>query len=412
MTFLAPWWLGAAALLGGAVVVLHLLARRRPRSFFFPTARFVPDRPATSAALAARPSDLPLLLLRLLLVLLLGAAFAQPVVSSRGRTSRIVLLDQSRLASPLDSGSAQLVGAADAIIAFDTSARQVPSAEDALRLEPTGARGSLSAGLVAAIRLASEQARNRDSLFLTIISPFSVEEFDAATLRIREQWNGGISLVPTPPRVPIEGRIPVALPPDDPLAAALALMEPDGHLPSRLVRGNATALDSAWARGGGTLVIWPRDLAAAGWPPGPGDTAGGVAVDDQAVVAAFPRDFVPPPGTVTAAWADGRPAATTVPAEKGCIRNVAIAVPAAGDLALRESFLRLTRSLLSPCSGWIDPARAPAAWLDSLQGSPGPHSSVITAGDKERETPANRWLLLTAVLVFVSEPLLRRRRAA
>ena len=408
MTFMAPWWLAATAALGSLVVVLHLLARRRPRTYFFPTTRFIPDRPTTAASLAARPADLPLLLYRLFLVLLLGAAFAQPVTSPPSKTTHLVLVDQSRVAPPLDSASLALVRSADAVIAFDSSARLF-SRED-LNLRPGRGRGSLSVALVAALRAAPQLAATGDSIALTIVSPFALEEFDRATSEIRQKWKGRIALALVEPRRPNLSEDRVALAPDDPIAATIALLEPDGMLSSRLVRGRALSSDTAFARAGNALVIWPSRLEEMGWARRPIDTVGGVAADNQAVVAAFPREFVPPAGALAAVWSDGAAAATVIPLGEGCIRNVAIPLPAAGDLVLRESFLRLSRSLLASCSGSSDATSAPEVWLDSLRGSERLFPSKTVGGSVERKTPAHPWLLLSAALVFALEPLVRRRR--
>lgn len=411
MTFLAPGWIGVAAAMGAAVVVLHLLARRRPRPFSFPTARFVPDRPSTAASLAARPTDLPLLLLRLLLVFLLGFAFAQPLTSRPDGTTRIVLLDRSRLAPPLDSAATSVVRSADVVLAFDSVAKTIDPGI-AASLPATGGRGSISAVFVAALRAAPDLAGQGDSLALTIISPFAAEEFDAATFAIRDQWKGGIALLPQEVRWDEREAGPTVLSPDDPLSATLALLPPGSRSQARLVRGQPNGMDSAWARGGGTLVLWPRVLAEMSWPVGPGDSIGGVAAGNQAVVAGFHRPFSPPAGTMAAAWSDGSAAATTVGLGAGCVRSVAIEVPSSGDLVLRPSFLALSRKLLSPCAGEVDTARVTASSLERLRGTPRKLASVAVAANPDRKTPANRWLLLAAALVFVAEPLVRRRRSA
>ena len=409
MTFLAPWWLGISAALGAAVVALHLLARRRPRLFYFPTARFIPDRPSTAASLAARPTDLPVMLLRLLLVLLLGFALAQPVTPRPDQTTTIVLLDRSRLSRPADSVATAAMRTADVVLAFDSVVKAADPATVA-GLEASGGRGSISAALVAALRAATELAGRGDSVALTIISPFAVEEFDAATLAIREQWKGSISLLPQAVHWPVSDSTSLVLPPDDPLSATLALLEPDGKVSVRLVRGRPGSLDSAWANNGGTLVMWPRVLSEMGWPAGPGDSNGGVAAGNHVVVSAFPRAVAPPVGAMAAAWSDGSAAATRTPLGPGCLKSVAIEVPASGDLALRPSFLQLVRALLSPCAGAVDTSRVSPATLDSLRGTPGLLASVDVPGNLERKTPANRWLLLGAALVFMVEPLVRRRR--
>jgi hypothetical protein len=409
MTFLAPGWLALCAGLGAAVVALHLLARRRPRILLFPTARFIPDRPSTAASLAPRPTDLAVLALRLLLLLLLGLALARPVRSSPDRTSSIVLLDRSRLAPVLDSPAATAVRAADVVLAFDSVAQTVdPPVAAGLPLGK--GRGSISAALVAALRATPELAGRGDSIALTIISPFAAEEFDAATLAIRNEWKGRITLVPQEGRPLETDSNQVALPPDDPLSGPLALLRPAGTFLIRLARGRPSSADSAWAANGGTLVVWPRVLADMTWPRGPGDSIGGVAAGGRAVVAAFPRPVLPPQGSVAAVWADGAIAATTTQVGTGCLKNVAIEIPAAGDLSLRPSFLNLVRTLLSPCAGEIDTARVSSATLDSLRGTSGLLPSVNIAGSLDRKTPANRWLLLGAVIVFAIEPIVRRRR--
>ena len=411
MSFLAPWWLAVFAALGAAVVVLHLLARRRPRLLYFPPARFVPDRPSSAASLAAQPTDLPLMIFRLLLVLLLGLAFAQPVTRQPHGITTVVLLDRSRLAPPVDLGSVATLRAADLVLAFDSVARPVDPRE-AAGLPSSSGRGSLSAALVAALRATAKLAHQGDSLALTIISPFAAEEFDAATLAIRDQWKGRITLLPQRVQWDTRNPSPVVLPSDDPLSGTLPLLQPDGVFPARLVRGQPGRLDSAWAAEGGTLVVWPRAIAQMGWPRGPDDSIGGVAAGAHAVVAVFPRAFAPPAGATAAAWSDGTPAATVISLGTGCLKNVAIEIPVSGDIALRPSFLALTGRLLSPCAGEIDTTRLAPAILARLRGRAGLASSAAAAaaGESRQKTPANRWFLLGAALVFAAEPMVRRRR--
>jgi hypothetical protein len=384
MSFLAPLWLAAGAAMAVGVVVLHLLARRRPRVLLFPTARFVPDRPATAASLATRPTDLPVMLTRVLFVLLLGAALARPFVAPPRRTIQIVLLDRSR---PADSAAAEN-RTADAVIPF---------------------QGSLSAGLVAALRAAPGVARRGDSIALTIVSPFDVDAFDEATLKLREEWNGRISLVITPSVEGPAGAGPV-LSPEDPLAAALALAAPPNGYESRLVRGRPAPDDSAWARNGGTLIVWPPDPEELNWPSGTGDTVGGVASGDVAVVAGFTRAYSPPGGDLAAVWSDGKPAATTSPWGRGCIRNIAVPVAETGDLVLRRSFLQLTQKLMAPCSGRTNSERASDSLLDSLRGQSSLRPAITVERAERKETPADPWLLVGAALVFAVEPLIRRKR--
>ncbi len=389
MTFLVPAWLAGTAVLMAAVLALHLLARSRPRPAMLPTARFVPDRPATATALARRPADLLLLLLRLLVVALLGLSFAQPIRPGT-RTVRLVLLDSARISPALDSATQALVKQADAVISFGTPDQ-----------------GALSAALVAAVRAASAITTPGDSVLLAIVSPFPAEAFDAATQRIRRQWKGRIHLVVLPPRVFVARSQPPQLAADDPLAATLA----GGSFPARLVRGLPSAADSAWAREGGALVMWPRTPAQPDAPAASGDTVNGVAMSGIAIVARFRRDAAPPPGTAVAFWLDGQPAATAAPLGQGCVRWVAVPVPETGDLVLRESFVRFARQMLQPCQGQLSSGPAAPHLLDSLRG--GQLAPAHLAGKRnERRVPANPWLLLGAALLYAGEPLLRRRVVA
>jgi hypothetical protein len=142
------------------------------------------------------------------------------------------------------------------------------------------------------------------------------------------------------------------------------------------------------------------------------DSIGGVMAAGYAVAAVFPRVANPPAGSIAAAWADGKPAATTVSFGSGCIRHVAVPVPESGDLVIRSSFVRFTRAMLAPCDGWGEAARVEAPLLDSLRGSTRPGSSVVAAGTPGRQVPVNRWLLIGAAILFSLEPLMRRRSTA
>ena len=409
MTFLSPWWLGAAAIMAAGVVVLHLLARRRPKRLLFPTARFIPDQPVSAAAMARRPTDLLLLLVRVLAVVLLGLAFAHPLPAPGKQIVQVVLLDRSRLAPGIDSAQSAIIQSADLVLAFDTSARVVDPSNLA-DIAPSEAPGSLSAGLMAALRQAPRLAARGDSIALTIISPFAREEWDAATLSIRTQWQGRISTLAVEPRADSPAGEQLVLPADDPLSGTLALLNPSGVFPARLLRGESSAADSAFASAGGALVIWPRTPET--WEPAGGDTIGGVALQDVAVVAAFAREHRPPPGEAVALWADGDPAATLVRHGAGCIRNVAITLPDAGDLVLRDSFLRLTRELLAPCHGNVQSNRVFSAELDSIQGPASLLPSTTVQRENQTRTPAQPWLLLGAAALVALEPVFRRRSVA
>lgn len=412
MTFAAPLWLAGAAACSLVVVALHLLARRRPRTFIYPTARFIPEQAASAPAASRRPSDLPLLLLRVVIILLTGTAFARPSLPPPRHTTRLVLLDRSRTAPRLqDDSLTPLLRHADLVLPFDSMPRSwsgTVATDDTNRTAP---RGSLSAALLAALRRAPELAAAGDSLALHIISPFALEEWDEATPAIRRLWRGGITLhvVPAvhPPVAPGGGS---RLSGDDPLAATVALLGGEAERGARIVRTRPTAADSSWATAGGALVHWPRELGRTTWDTLRPDTIGAVAGRSTVVVAPFARTVRPPGGGVIARWADGTPAATEHPLGAGCARDVAIPTDGGGDLALRGSMRALVRELTAPCGGLPALARGSGARLDSLRGP----ASLLAASRLTPvgggRVPANGWYLAAALLLLAAEPLVRRGR--
>ena len=415
MTFGAPVWLALGALGAAVVVALHFLARQRPRAVDFPTARFIPERVARAPSRALKPSDLLLLALRAMALIFLGAAFARPAWSpSRSGTVRIVAVDRSRavgnVAEARDSAMA-LLGARDRVVLFDSTAQVVSARDSIVGLTITRAAGSLSAALVAAERAGVAVARTADSVELVIVSPFAREEWDAATEAIRTLWPGRVRLV----RVAMAAADTIRVTPefrgaaDDPLRTGGFGARPVAQA-VRIVSGESAPADSVWAaEQGGVLVRWPARIAGA-----PTDTAGAVVLGDDVVVAPFARRPSPPTAAarVSARWADGAPAATQHAAgARGCIRDVTIPVPTAGDLVLRESFRRLVAGLLAPCDGVRDGRSLGDSTLAQLRGA-----GALAAGAKidspvDAVTPLSRWLLAAAALLLVAEPLLRRRAA-
>ena len=200
MTFAAPRfaWIGAAA--AAAVVGLHLLAWRRPPETSLPTARFAPERPIRMVSRALRPADVLLLALRVALVLLASFALAGPRLERRrAGSARVVLVDRSnavRLASEVVAAARRELRSGDALIAFDSSAREIDAASlDSVAGTLSNEGGSLSAALVAAIRAARRLEKEHDSVEIVVVSPFVASELDAATSPIRSAWTGAVRRV-------------------------------------------------------------------------------------------------------------------------------------------------------------------------------------------------------------------------
>ncbi|MEX2180492.1 MAG: BatA domain-containing protein [Gemmatimonadaceae bacterium] len=399
MSFLAPWMLlaGAAAALG--VVALHLLTTRRPPPAMLPTARFVPESDVRAVARASRPTDLVVLTLRALAVLLIGAAFAQPVPDAPGpRVRTVFALDRSR--SVADTAAARAIVAArfaegDTLVEFGSGARV----------------GELSPMFVSARRAAGRIARGADSVRLVIVSPVGDGAVDAATPALRAAWPGrnelerprGVADTTAAPRPGLVTTLE-----DDALAPAIArLPSRRGAHAVRIVRGDARPADSAWARGAGHVLLrWP---VAAGGVAGPeGVTAFGL--HRATIVAPLERLPIPPGERVVARWADGQAAATERALGGGCVRDVGVGVPLAGDLTLRAPFERFLAALVEPCGGARGVAIADSAltWLTA----PGPLAAGATLAAADADRTPSFWLLVVASALLIGESVVRRRPPA
>lgn len=412
MTFLAPLWLALAAAAAAGVVALHFITTARAPQAPLPTARFVPAGTASAAARSARPADLVLLALRVLAVLLLGAAFAKPEWRASGaRLRRVVVADVSRGAGADVRDSVRLaLRDGDALVLVDSAAREVAFDSSLREVTTRGARGALSAGFAAAMPVARRLARSADSVELVIVSPFTRDALDSATATFARAWPGRLRLVRTRAAESVSPSIVVEPSAgDDPLVAAAALLGANTpraarEAPVRLLRATITARDSLAAREGAAVVLWPRTYAGAA-------TARGVTDGRATVVALLGAMPLADGGTVIARWADGTPAATEQALAKGCVRSVGIGVPLAGDAALQSDFLALARTVLGPC---LAQGAWPAAGDDLLNtlrrdGAAAP-ASALRAGDDA--SPIVPWLLLLALALLTAETWARRTREA
>jgi hypothetical protein len=415
MTLLAPTAFLLGALAAAAVVALHLLTTRRPPPVMLPTARFVPVSEARAVARASTPTDLLLLALRALAVLLIGLAFAQPVLDAPGPSVRtVVALEVSRaVADPVTAEAAARAarGEGGALVVFGREAAVWST--DSLPIAAGAAHGTLSAALVAARRAGAKIARGADSVRLVVVSALGQGSVDAATAALRAEWPGRIELVrvaavvDSAPAPELQLRTTLA---DDPLAPAVAALPSGrGAHEVRIVRGVPGAADSVWAQGADrVLVLWPvradADVAAAGVV-----TLGRAPIP---LVAPLGRGDVPRTGAVIARWNDGAPAVTEDALEGGCVRHVGVGIPLAGDITLRAPFVRFLGAMVDPCGG----ART-APMVDSTMQWLTAAGPLASARALAAEAPAesNRlavWLLAIAVLLLLVELAVRYRMRA
>ncbi len=415
MTFLAPLWLAAAALAVAGVFALHLITTQRPPPQLLPTARFVPAGDARASSRAARPTDVLLMLLRCAALLLLGAAFAGPVTHSRGSSlARVLVVDRSRSSSVDIRDSAQVLARqGDALVLFDSSAHtMIDGNADSIRaLVPTLARGSLSAGMVAAARAARDLARVADSVEIVIVSPVTADELDAASASIVARWPGRVRLVRV--RAAPAASVSVSLVSDDaddalrPAIAAINATRPRGAATHavRVLRNAPQAADSAAAREGAAVVFWPRVTGANARAEG---LAARNATPVATLVATLARAPLSAGGAVIARWGDGARAAAEWPLGRGCIREVGAILPLAGDVALQPAFVSVARSLVGACQGANLGAPAGDSTVKSFSrgGAAATAASLHSEDEKSSLAP---WLLAAALLLLVWELFARRR---
>jgi hypothetical protein len=440
MTFLAPGFLYASLAVAAAIVALHLIVIRQPRAAILPTARFVPDTRATAVARDRRPSDLLLMLLRVLTVLAAGAGLARPVLPpSRSAQARVILVDVSRSARDTlamrDSVRA-LWRKQDAVVLFDSSARViVENVGDTVgALRSTGKRGNLSAGLIGALRAGSSLRDRTDSLELVIVSPFAREELDAATDTIRRLWKGRARLVRVggsfADSAEFAGKLDIKADANDPLAVTVGIARNASTAKALIDRGASETshpLNSSASRSGanqasgspstnqGALIDWP----VAGRPSGAvprtlKDTVGGVMSGDAAVVATFERAWTYPAESlrdadVIARWVDGEPAAIERPYGPGCIRSVAIPVNPVGDLVIRHDWTRFVASLSVPCASVTSLIPADPSDIAKLQGKGGLAPRETFQPLTDAHSPLASWLFALALAAAIGELFLRRR---
>ena len=419
MSFAAPIWLAIAGLVAAGVVVAHLITTSQPRHDVLPTVRFVPQTAPLTVTRTRRPTDLLLLALRLLAVILIGLALAGAHVT-RSAAPKVIVIDISPAVADTAevADSVRALGADDAVVIMfgDTlGAFTRAVVTEAGRMSVTNNPSTLSGALVAAHRAIAGRD-NAERAQLVIVSPVVREQVDSATQSLLALWPGKVRVARVRSATDIVAGDPgvlVRASGDDPIAALLGSTR--AALASarvRVLRGPdaANSADTAWARdSGGVLVVWPADLAVGTLPRRASvGSAQGIAAGPHVVVGNFPRTYDPRPGHALVRWLDGESAATERPLGTGCIREVAIPVDAAGDIALRESFRGITNLLTSPCGGARDVTLADLASLIPVDDARQPGAGAATLGDGRLAA----WLSIAALAILLTEQLLRRRQPA
>ena len=177
IAFANPWaWVGALAL--ALPIAVHLLRRHRAARRSFPTLRFLPEARVV-AVRRHRPTDVPLMLIRLAIVAAAVVALAQPIwrdaAAARAagpQLSRAVVIDRSPgMARPSDDGRPLAQRADEEVDRLANVANQV-------LIDAT----DLRAGLLSAAGWAARQTGPREVIVVSSFPLGSLDSTDIAAL--------------------------------------------------------------------------------------------------------------------------------------------------------------------------------------------------------------------------------------
>lgn len=469
ISFGAPAFLAAGAAAALVPLALHLIRRRPPSRIALPTERFLAPDPRTSVRLG-QPTDVLLLVLRMLLLLLAGAALARPVWRPAARgTASVVLLDRGAAMSGGDAwpravatARQRLLGprgeALGALVLFDSAATIVPSSHvtsplfDSLAAaRPASAPGRYATAL-RAIPIVVGGLRAADSVRVALVTrprwsawsdglgplrasvfPASLELIDLPDLDSGDAGDiqpenvralGAIYYSDTLERVAFAPtaleaagwRVRRAIPSPDLRLDSARLIVIASAVPvaaqeelRRAVEAGATLLVTAPGAPLGDLVPWTGPMRA--------ERAGGgiwLASGAHASGAAVRVTGDAAPGArVIAAWDDGRPAAAVRRLGRGCVIFVATDLDR-GEITLDPGYPRLLDGLARGCET-TDDAIAPDAPLDAgaravLRGNGPRVVAARTVPGWGGGVPLGRWAMGLALIVALAETFLAYRR--
>jgi hypothetical protein len=472
LVFGRPAFLLAGALLALVPLLLHLIAPRPPARAPLPTARFLTPEPRMRLRIERLPTDVPLMLLRMLFVFTLLAAFAEPRLEPRrAGTADIVLLDAGMPASLMAQAGDSARALADraeraTVLVFDSAARIAP---DGLAGPATTASYDVALRALRDAALAS----SADSVRAWLITTPRWQAWPPGFAASRPVlWPGGIgviALTPTddstaaaraaPGRAGWRGVIlsnraaagnaggpaeRIAASPSGLLLALEAIgiettsATPDSATaalqadPAVIVTADGVVLDAGTqdllvraASGGGRVLIG----GSAQLSDGPLATllpwrAGGsvpepsrLYTEDLEITAVPAGPGAPAAGSrVPAVWWGGQAAAAAIAVGEGCLVYAAFALEATEE-ALDPAFPDLLAALLRACEE-DTPLSLPLdrGALSLLAGAPSGATdraaeaiAVATLSDGRADRSIARWLILAALLLALIETVLARR---
>jgi len=442
----APWILGAAVLAALATGVLHFISVRRPPVLLLPTMRFLPERSVRAVSRSARPSDLLLLLLRVMALLLTGAALSGLYWRASGvKHGRVVVIQRSQdgnIETVRDAAAQAMRGAyaadtATRVVVMDSVARVLSAAESqAFKPETmstvvwgkTTPAATFSAAVLAATRAASllvREERNVDAVDLVIVAPFVRDWKDAAGPSVRAAWPGVIrfhasrNVVDSTDAKAAQRNRSVALVGGKASDAVQSALEVRGWVAPSGGATSAPAMAEANSRASAASVSpipveWPASGVPEGWTVSNPTTVGAVVARGEALVFPFARvshlpDAMLSQGRPLVWWSDGEVAAFEIPTATSCTRHVGIPVPASSDLLQGQAARALLMALTGPCGGERETRLLSANELRALSGTglAAPASAFKSAAVVR--TPWAALLLMLAIALLIVEWFLRDR---
>ncbi|HEX8360699.1 MAG TPA: BatA domain-containing protein [Longimicrobium sp.] len=455
LTLGAPLFLLAGALAALIPLALHLIRRRPPSRSPLPTARFLAED-ARNSIRVSHPTDRMLLAMRMLLLILAGAALANPrwIPAPEG-TREVALLDRSGGMRESDAWSRGVAAARPTLLAPDGSARgelvlidtaavHIPSSRitaalfDSLAAAGPGAQAASYPAALRAIGPVARDLRGADSVRVTMLSALRWGGWRPGTAALRRAaWPGAIDLpeilalpfspVAGEPVAPAEAHVLTAsggrfvmpalqavgwrvqsgtidrLPPS---VGLIFVIEPRGDaafLRQRAVAGATVVVDAAGA--GAAMSDW---LPVRGPLSRLRNDAGDLwLAPDLRVPGAIGRaDVLPKRGArVVGAWDDGRAAVAAAGLGRGCVVYVGTRLED-GDFPLSAAFPRALERMGRAC----DPASPGDAMLPLDAGArailAGRGAPVVAASGGAGGVAFGRWLMGCALLVALAETFL------
>jgi hypothetical protein len=418
IAFALPWVFGAAVAAALGVGVLHLLSVRNPPELLLPTARFLPDRDIRAVSRTRRPSDLSLLVVRVLLLLLAGFAAAGPRWTT-GRSVRgvVIVADESLRGDSAAVRALVTDVPADAVVAMDFAGAVAgnvtgDSAAAELRARRVGEPAHLLVRAWRAAARLSAASPEIDSIDLHVVTRAQPSAGDDAWTAWRSAWPGRVTLHTSTqdPRASrgrrvfvvdaesggtagaVGERVAGAAFGDDVVRAAMrwhaaharvarVMAEAAGRAPVTsvvnasvgdvaidtiaLVRGADDVAATARMRASSmrTIVHWPVNGIPRGW------SANAASMTDSVLALASAGQSIGGPWTVPATpgpsdasgraiawWSDGRVAATERRVDGVCERDVAVVPSSSSDALLSSASNEFFTQLLTPCKREVIPA--------------------------------------------------------